>query len=104
MGPYCNYCGNRCFLLRVTADGRTVLLATCQGGMAHDLKVCGQTHLTAVNPVLQPRAAALLGAAALEQSCHEHGAQHCRETECLEMRVRMRATEPGPADVAAGSL
>lgn len=60
MGPYCRYCDRRCFLLRVLADGRSMLLATCEAGMAHDLASCGQTHETAVNPILDPDAAAAL--------------------------------------------
>lgn len=60
MGPYCNYCHTRCFLLRVLRDGRTMLLATCRAGMAHDLEACGETHETAVNPITDPEAAAAL--------------------------------------------
>lgn len=59
MGPYCRYCDRRCFLLRVLANGREVLLATCEGGMAHDLASCGQTHLTALNPNDREAVAAL---------------------------------------------
>lgn len=60
MGPYCKFCHNRCFLLRVLADGRGMLLATCTAGMAHDLAAVGQTHETAVNPITDPEAAASL--------------------------------------------
>ena len=60
MGPYCKYCRRRCFLLRVLADGRSMLLATCASGMAHDLAAVGQTHETAVNPITDPEAAAAL--------------------------------------------
>lgn len=59
-GAYCNFCGRRCFLLRVIPSGPmkgwTGHLATCQDGMAHDLKVTGHTHLTAVNPITDPEA------------------------------------------------
>lgn len=63
MGPYCQYCQRRCFLLRVLKDGRTMLLATCARGMEHDLASCGETHETAVNPIADPEAAAALRAA-----------------------------------------
>lgn len=53
MGPYCQYCGRRCFLLRVLKDGQTMLLATCDRGMKRDLASCEETHETALNPVLQ---------------------------------------------------
>lgn len=60
MGPYCRYCNHRCFLLRILRDGRTMLLATCARGMAHDREVCGQDHTTAINPVTDPDAARAL--------------------------------------------
>lgn len=57
-GAYCQYCGHRCFVDRVIPDGPmkgwSGHLATCGPGMAHDLKVTGHTHLTAVNPVTDP--------------------------------------------------
>lgn len=60
MGSYCKFCGQRCFVVRVIPDGpaigRTFALATCQGGMAHDLERVGYTHLTAINPVAEPDA------------------------------------------------
>lgn len=66
MGPYCKFCGRRCFVVRVIPDGPrkgwSGCLATCQGGMTHDLKETGHTHLTAVNPVLEPEAAAAIAA------------------------------------------
>lgn len=89
MGGYCRYCGRRCFLLRVTRDGRTLLLATCERGMAWDLRVCGQTHETAVNPILQPRAAARLGLARVEAACGLHCERDCPEVECREVRERL---------------
>lgn len=61
MGPYCRYCNTRCFLTRVLADGRTMLLATCATGMEHDRATCGEDHTTAVNPVTDPDGAALRG-------------------------------------------
>jgi hypothetical protein len=61
-GAYCRYCDRRCFVLRVIPGGplkgRSFHLATCQPGMAHDLKATGFTHLTAVNPVTDPEGAA----------------------------------------------
>lgn len=56
MGPYCDYCGRRCFLpRRLPADartraGRNLIMATCAKGMEHDLAVTGYTHATAINP------------------------------------------------------
>lgn len=66
MGPYCNYCDRRCFLLRVIPDGpdkgRSLLLATCGAGMALDLETTGHTHETALNPVTQEEAVEALAA------------------------------------------
>ena len=66
MGPYCRYCGRRCFLDRVIPGGllkgRSFLLATCALGMAHDLESAGYTHETALNPVLQAEQVAALAA------------------------------------------
>lgn len=50
MGPYCKFCDRRCFVPRVLSDGRSMILATCQGGMEHDRAACGQDHTTAQNP------------------------------------------------------
>jgi hypothetical protein len=56
-GAYCKFCGHRCFVNRVIPDGPMQgwagHLATCQGGMAHDLEMTGHTHETALNPVTQ---------------------------------------------------
>ena len=61
MGPYCNYCGGRCFdlasvvlgcvdgarqglwdlVLQVTGQRPPELMASCEGGKAHDKKVLG---------------------------------------------------------------
>jgi hypothetical protein len=64
MGAYCRFCGQRCFVVRVIPDGasrgKTYALATCQAGMAHDLGRTGHTHITALNPVLEPEAVAAL--------------------------------------------
>lgn len=51
MGPYCRFCGMRCFVPRVLRDGKTMLLATCTLGMAHDREASGEDHTTAVNPM-----------------------------------------------------
>jgi hypothetical protein len=65
-GAYCNFCATRCFVLRVIPDGplkgRSFHLATCQAGMAHDLKATGHTHETAVNPCTDPEAAERIAA------------------------------------------
>lgn len=56
MGPYCRFCGQRCFLERVLPDGpdagRTLLMATCARGMEHDRAATGHNHTSAINPVL----------------------------------------------------
>ncbi|HET8643102.1 MAG TPA: hypothetical protein VFM37_14295 [Pseudonocardiaceae bacterium] len=52
MGPYCQFCDQRCFVERVLRDGRPMLLATCPEGMAHDRAVCEQDAATAINPYL----------------------------------------------------
>jgi hypothetical protein len=60
MGPYCKFCGTRCFVLRVLQDGpffgQERLLATCRDGMVLDLLFTGHTHLTALNPVTESQA------------------------------------------------
>jgi hypothetical protein len=51
MGPYCQYCDQRCFLPR-TVNGRSLILATCPSGMANDrAKLRGHDHRTTLNPV-----------------------------------------------------
>jgi len=61
-GAYCKFCGHRCFVLRVLPSGpeqgRSFHLATCRDGMVHDLKMTDHTHITAINPVTHPEAAA----------------------------------------------
>lgn len=56
-GSYCRYCGRRCFVLRVIPDGpdqgRSLHLATCLEGMAHDLRMTGHTYITAINPATE---------------------------------------------------
>lgn len=51
MGPYCQFCDFRCFVVRrlpfTTGD---FLMATCQRGMAHDRAQTGHDHTTAINP------------------------------------------------------
>jgi hypothetical protein len=61
MGPYCQFCGHRCFVPRNTPPRLstpqyehhtgTVLMATCSEGMEHDRKMTGGfDHTTAFNP------------------------------------------------------
>jgi hypothetical protein len=53
MGPYCKFCGHRCFVLRTLPDGSwTGCMATCAAGMEHDRKETGYDHSTAVNAAL----------------------------------------------------
>lgn len=83
MGPYCKFCDRRCFLLRVLKDGRSMLLATCPPGMAHDRARVGEDHTTAVNPHTAPREAedrVLANAAALDPSDNSLPARIVRET------------------------
>lgn len=72
MGPYCKFCDQRCFVVRVIPDGPrkgwSGCMATCGRGMEHDLKETGHTHKTAVNPVTDPDAAARIGAEVRAQS------------------------------------
>ena len=50
-GAYCHFCGRRCFVYRVLPDGSWAgHLATCLEGMAHDRKMTGYDHTTAINP------------------------------------------------------
>lgn len=51
-GAYCRHCGERCFVLRRLPDGSWQgHMATCVRGMAHDRRVTGHDHTTAINPV-----------------------------------------------------
>lgn len=54
MGAYCQFCGHRCFVLRVIPDGPKEgwigLLATCPAGMDLDRGRTGHDHTTATNP------------------------------------------------------
>lgn len=52
MGPYCRYCNNRCFVIRVVPGQGEMLLATCRRGMEHDSESCGYDQTTAQNPAL----------------------------------------------------
>jgi hypothetical protein len=65
-GAYCKFCSRRCFVYRIVPDGPRKgwggHMATCPDGMALDLEALGHTHLTAVNPVTDPEAAAAIGA------------------------------------------
>lgn len=45
------FCDHRCFVERILRDGRSMLLATCAKGMAHDRKAVGEDYTTALNPV-----------------------------------------------------
>lgn len=55
MGPYCNFCDRRCFVLRDLPDGSwSGLMATCAKGMEHDRKQTGYDHTTATNPLAAP--------------------------------------------------
>lgn len=57
MGPYCRFCNQRCFVVRLLPDdshsraGQYLAMATCPGGMAHDRERTGYTHRECVNPV-----------------------------------------------------
>jgi hypothetical protein len=57
-GAYCQFCDHRCFVYRVLPDGSWAgHLATCREGMAHDRKMTGHDHTTAINPYARPTAA-----------------------------------------------
>lgn len=50
MGPYCNFCGRRCFVPRTLPDfSWSGHMATCTAGMAHDRQELGHDHTTALN-------------------------------------------------------
>jgi hypothetical protein len=62
MGSYCNYCGSRCFVLRVLPTdapgghgGRQLAMATCPAGMAHDRQMTGYTHRDCINAITGSR-------------------------------------------------
>lgn len=46
-GAYCQYCDQRCFVLRKLPDGSQLHMATCPKGMEHDRAVTGHDHITA---------------------------------------------------------
>lgn len=50
MGAYCQFCGHRCFVIRMLPDGSwSGCMATCAAGMEHDRKQTGHDHTTAIN-------------------------------------------------------
>jgi hypothetical protein len=50
MGPYCEFCDFRCFVVRSLPFLKgTLLMATCAAGMAHDRQATGFDHTSAVN-------------------------------------------------------
>lgn len=58
MGPYCDFCGNRCFVERVypkDSQWKSTFMATCSKGMEHDQEKTGYDCNTALNPVSDPR-------------------------------------------------
>lgn len=50
MGPYCDYCGHRCFVPREVPGSHVTILATCVKGAEHDRRVLGVDFRTAHNP------------------------------------------------------
>jgi DNA-directed RNA polymerase subunit RPC12/RpoP len=50
MGPYCDYCGHRCFVERRVPGSDVTILATCERGAAHERAALGYDHTTAINP------------------------------------------------------
>lgn len=51
-GPYCQYCGHRCFVYRTLPNRLwSGHMATCAQGAAHDRARLGHDHSTAINPV-----------------------------------------------------
>lgn len=52
-GAYCQFCDQRCFVLRTLPDGSwTGHMATCVAGAAHDRQRTGYDYTTAVNAAL----------------------------------------------------
>lgn len=47
MGPYCRFCGRRCFVERFVPGHYVTILATCRAGMEHDRKTTGYDFTTA---------------------------------------------------------
>jgi hypothetical protein len=76
MGPYCDYCDQRCFVLRVlpvdakVRQGEEITMATCPEGMGHDRDVTGYDHRSVIDPMtFDPhRDATLLHARGLARS------------------------------------
>jgi len=50
MGPYCNYCDHRCFVLNPRKPGH--LLATCVMGQGHDKEILGYCYGEVVEEVV----------------------------------------------------
>jgi hypothetical protein len=51
MGPYCEFCDFRCFVVRALPfQSGTLLMATCAAGKEHDREATGFDHTTALNP------------------------------------------------------
>lgn len=87
-GAYCQFCDTRCFVLRVV-DDRSVHLATCHAGMAHDRRVTGHDHRTALNPITGRVDLVVTGRT-------EYSERVCNHDKCLRGRgegERIRAKE-----------
>lgn len=69
MGPYCNFCDRRCFVERhLPFTTATLLMATCQAGMAHDRAKTGHDYTTAVLPAALRDAVTVPDSGDLEQA------------------------------------
>jgi hypothetical protein len=56
VGPYCKFCGHRCFVYRVLPDRSwSGHLATCPAGAEYDRGQLGCDHASAINPVVALR-------------------------------------------------
>lgn len=95
MGPYCQFCGRRCFLVRrLPHQAGDTLMATCQDGMDHDRTVTGYDHLTAINPAgLSP----FCGPATLSPFCGPHCAAGTIQGHCSRCHASPDGRRPHPA-------
>lgn len=99
-GAYCKFCDRRCFVWRLVPDGPGKgwggHMATCTDGMAHDLKVLGHTHLTAINPVTEPEQADAVWAEVTGERGRKAAALAVEAGQFTEFAGQVDAMFPGP--------
>jgi hypothetical protein len=107
-GTYCRYCGHRCFVDRTLPDfSWSGHLATCLDGMAHDRKVTGYDHTTALNliaPVPPGLRLQQVGDTGLWRVVHAASRKHVPLVDWPADEVPHRYAEIAAASLAASGV